>query len=382
MKNLLKGLTIMVAVLYTAAAFAQAPAPAPTPAPVEQTTAPQTGLVPAEAPKAEVAAQPSSVLKLSPSLMVKPIGFDKDFDTWGYFVSLEPSLSFSSDFYSATKKTLGLSLGYTFIYQQYINIGQDKKFEHDFSFGLSHQVSPKVSIGVNTTFNYYNYYSSAHSDSNAYELNIIPMSTWKITDRFTAGIGYDLWLQVKPDVIRTYDMVDPITNPVTDPGDFFRGSALYTGSGGSYDPYAQTYFPPEGETLRNFWHAISGSLGYKIAPTTTASFKFKYFIDAISNNDAAEFYGSELNLGIGHQLWKGGSINLEYRYRFRFFKYAWTEVTGSQKKDQRHRVIATFSQAINDYVSVESWFRLNHMRSNTDNPDTINEFYLGVNLSF
>ena len=393
MKNLLSSLIIFtVAFGLTNFSFAQDPAPAPAPGTIEQTQPAGTGLLPeASKPEAVKVEEPEkgTTLTLTPTLTVKPIALDKDLGKHKFFFGLEPSVNFGADFLTSTKKKINLSLGYLLIFEQYFNDNYERYFEHDLSLDASYGINDRWTVSLGSIFYLCHYYSLAMQGDNENAFEVFPDISYKITDKLTAKLGYYLLFFYDPNNIRTYDLNDAVANPPSDPDDIGKAAAGTDYSSGSttyyYDPfYPQYAISPEieGEVFKFWHHGITMELSYKFNKGTKGTFKYHYYPASSSNMDEAEFTGHQVYFVLNQSLWKGGNLNLQYRLRRRSFPYAFTSISGSTKVDYRHRIYVVLSHQINDYMSVESFWRLQHIRSNTSGVANLNDYYLGFSFTF
>ncbi len=384
MKGIIKNLIAMLLIpAFIGTAFAQVPEDpnqAPPPGLTEDTE------TPVEATKAVEAAESGSSFSFAPYLMFKPIGVDKLIGSHYAYTSIEPGIDFSADFLTGTKRKLNLSLGYLFIYQQYWDDNYERYFEHELIPSLSHDITTKLSVNLNMVVYFMHYYSTANQSSNEYAFEGNPALTYKLNDKASFGLGVYYLFYYDPNNIRTFDQVDHITNPPTEPGDMGRGTtSFYDASqygANPYYPQLSSITPePEGEMFRGMILGPTMKASYKATPTTTSTFIWHYYGWTPSNNDEAEYTGHQWYFQLGQKFGKGGSIKAEYRLRRRAFSYAYTP-SGRNKIDYRHRLQATVVQTINDYLSLEAWYRIDHSRANTADPSNMHWFYFGTKFSF
>lgn len=399
MKCIFKNLIIIVAALgLCSGAIAQTPVPEATPvpdsavAPSNEPSPPASGLVPETEEKAPEAAKketPQTAMSLNPYVWIKPLNLDKDQGSYVPSLGIEPGADFLADFSTATKRKISLSLGYLLIFKQYLDKGYDRFFEHDLSFGFSHDLTSKFSVAAPGVFYIGQWYSAENQGGNYVSYELFPAVAYKITDKLTSKLGYYGFFNYDPNVIRSYDEVDSITNPPSEAGDITKGTA---GVYDYYDPYgyqSNPYYPafapvapmPGGEVQKMFLHGITMDLSYRFTPKTTGTFKYHYYGKVTSNNDESEYTGHQIYFILNQSVWEGGNLNLQWRIRRRAFSYAFAD-DGSNKIDWRHRIYFTLSQTVNDYLTVEAFWRLQHIRSNASDPVNINDAYLGTKFSF
>ena len=390
MKLALKSLIILIALQFFVGVLEAQMPPAPTSAaPATSTPAasapvvstPQTGLVPdasspAPSAKPEEAAAKPSVLSLSPSIEITPLGVDK-LDKYGPWIALEPVLEFKADLFSATQKKISFKAIYDFAYQQYLGQNYEKIFAHDIVVGISHSLTPRLSFTWNNEIKLLSFYLYERQSQNTNLFDAVPGLTYKLTDEMSVGIGYFFDFFYSPNSPRTYDSIDTITNPPTDASDIVRGG------GGLYNYTIVGTTPTTGsEAQKNFTHAIKMNFNYKISPITSLGLTYYYYASVYSNNDAAEFTGHQGLLTIDQDLWKDGHFKLQYRLRRCSFLYAFAPVSENYRISYRHRFYLNLSQKISDYVSLEADYKLEQNRSNTTDVDNSHSFYIGVILSF
>ena len=375
MKYVLKSLLIASLAFFCAGsiAFGQT---APEPQPI--------GLVPVEPAKESAKPIPvqQTILKLTPSFMLKPIGVYRMGDLFdGPYVEIMPGIELGGDFYTATNKKLSLDVGYTLAFRQYINKGHDRFIEHEITPNLSYDLSERMSVSLNGTIDIDSYNLASDQGSNEIAFELTPGMKYKLTDEIKIGLGYYILFFWDPNNIRSYNQLDSISNPPGDPSDLMGGVAGISNYSGTYSPYGVGGVTPQGEAFRFFQQGISMEVGYQFIPTTKLTFKYHYYGYTSSNKDESQFTGHQFYIVLDQNLWKGATANLQYRIRRRDFPWAFSDAN-NPKFDWRHRIMLTLGQTLTDYLSLESWLRIQLINSNAADPVDTEEFYLGAKLQF
>jgi hypothetical protein len=330
-------------------------------------------LTPAATPQpvaSETTTASGTVFKFSPAVALKPLGYQEGNR---FYTTFSPSASLSADFGTASGKTVAFSLGYTFIWQEFLDKtnGTDRYFEHDTALGLGYDFSDNLSGSLDFGFNY-----SLRANPNDREFTILSSDsatmTYKVNDQFSTKFGIAADIFVLPDgAILSSSQGIP-----SDADDIQQGNfGLDPGLGGSNDDivlFENTYWVNNQLVLGGNYKAPSG---------TGVGLTYNPVLYTFTNDSSLDWRGHVISLSLSQDApWEGGSFSLTNQLRLRGYQ-ATTIDSGELKRDQRNRLTLAYSQKITDNVSGKLWYRW-QMTSNNGTDEWTPANYLFVQTSF
>lgn len=413
MKNI-KNLIWVVAIVSPALTMAQPPevelsptapefnievmdAPVPTEATVADPVAPSANAqviqpilpaIPAQIPvAAPITESPAAVkedksvkgITLSPSVTLKPLGYNAD--RAQSFFEISPSAGIASTFKTANGRDVGLNVSYGFIWDEFLSnrAAALRYFEHDLSGSADISWTNNFSTSVAGGFNY-SLWASDNREHAVFSDDSIT-GTLKINDQVSVTSGYHLFFY--NDLDSQFHLSDG-TYP-SDGDDIRQGNSALSGSDQFYtDPNSSTfnYDPATGSV----WFTNNGAVlktKYKPTAKTSLGVNYEYVFATFTNTDATNWRGHFIVASISQGMpWKGGTVTLTDQVRLRNYESK-TNPDGSFASNARNRLTLSVGQAVTDTIAAELWYRWEMNGSNADNYAVMkNSHYINLGFTF
>lgn len=350
-------------------------------------TAPIPVAEPAKAPEAPKAEDKTiKGITLSPAVGVYPIGFDSynitDPEGSRYYFGLKPSIGAATAFKTATGKAIDFEFGYGMEWREYYNKAGDKRdFGHALSGSVSVPFTDRLTLTVPGEFDYFFKVGADDANDSTIAILALPKVTYTVNPELTLKTEYNLEYWNTLDAAVGSGDIDSFTDPVPDIDD------LRDGNFGSVLPPSVDDPNAVSENLyESINHLVVGAV-WKPIKGTKVGFDYRYTIKAYSNVDTREYHAHWFIPSISQDMpWPGGTVSLKDDLRLRIYDFKKSKLdSNATYQNFRNRITISATQAINDYMSFEAYFRLVHLGSNDDDYDKIDQFrhfYLGMNFTF
>lgn len=355
-----------------------APAAQPaTPAQAILTAVPAAPITELKAPEAPAEDKSLKGVTLSPSITLKPLGYNGE--RHQSFIEVSPSVGLGTVFKTGSGRDVSMNLSYAFIWDEFLSRRDNafRYFEHDISGDATIDWTKSFSTTASGEFNY-SFWASDAREFGIFNEEYLK-GIFKINKDLTVTTGYHLFYF--NDLDSEYHLSDG--NLPSDGDDVRQGNSAIGGASQFYaDPNSDlfNYDPAVGNT----WFANNGLVlnsSYKVTSTTKIGAEYEYVFTTFTNTDATNWRGHFFVASISQDLpWKGGSVSLKDQIRLRNFRFA-TNDDGSLVSNFRNRLTLVLGQAINDTISAQLWYRWQLTGSNADNYGNM-EGQHQVNLGF